>query len=88
VSRSGFDASERVRGRKRQLLVDTGGLLLRAVVYSAGVQDRAGAERVLPGVHLLLSLLALTWVLGGTSTASMLGPSAGSGAPKILRSWP
>ena len=61
----GFDAGKRVRGRKRHLLVDTGGLLLRVVVHSAGVQDRAGAKQVLSGIHLLFPLLALVWVDGG-----------------------
>jgi transposase len=61
----GYDAGKRVRGRKRHLLVDTGGLLLRTVVHSAGVQDRAGARQVLTGIHLLFPLLALVWVDGG-----------------------
>jgi transposase len=61
----GYDAGKRVRGRKRHLLVDTGGLLLRAVVHSASVQDRAGARQVLTGIHALFPLLALVWVDGG-----------------------
>jgi putative transposase len=36
-----------VSGRKRHLAVDTGGLLLRAVVHPASVQDRDGAKFVL-----------------------------------------
>ncbi|GJF35072.1 hypothetical protein KNE206_77720 [Kitasatospora sp. NE20-6] len=34
----GYDAGKRVRGRKRHLLVDTCGLVLRAVAHSASVQ--------------------------------------------------
>jgi transposase len=72
----GFDAGKRVRGRKRHLLVDTGGLLLRVVVHSAGVQDRAGAKQVLSGIHVLFPLLALIWVDGGyvnTVDAGLVG---------------
>jgi putative transposase len=39
-----------VSGRKRHLLVDTSGLVLRAVVHPAAVSDRDGAYRVLAGV--------------------------------------
>jgi transposase len=61
----GYDAGKRVRGRKRHLLVDTGGLLLHRVVHSAGVQDRAGARLVLTGVHDQFPQLGLVWVDGG-----------------------
>jgi hypothetical protein len=46
----GYDGGKRVRGRKRHLLIDTNGLL-RGMVHSATVQDRAGAKLVLDGVH-------------------------------------
>lgn len=61
----GYDAGKRVRGRKRHLLVDTNGLLLRGVVHSASVQDRAGAKLVLTGVHEQFPQLQLVWVDGG-----------------------
>jgi transposase len=61
----GYDAGKRVRGRKRHLLVDTGGLLLRAVVHSAAVQDRAGAKLVLHDLHAQFAALELVWVDGG-----------------------
>jgi putative transposase len=40
----GFDAGKRVKGRKRNLVVDTLGLLLAVVVTAASVQDRDSAE--------------------------------------------
>ena len=43
----GFDAGKRVKGRKRHLVTDTLGLMLRIEVHSAGVQDRDGAALVL-----------------------------------------
>jgi transposase len=61
----GYDAGKRVRGRKRHLLVDTCGLVLRAVVHSASVQDRAGAKRVLEGIGRLFPQVGLVWVDGG-----------------------
>ena len=61
----GYDAGKRVRGRKRHLLVDTLGLLLRVVVHSASVQDRAGAKLVLGGLRERFPLVGLVWVDGG-----------------------
>ncbi|WP_147116242.1 IS5 family transposase, partial [Pseudonocardia sulfidoxydans] len=61
----GYDAGKRVRGRKRHLLVDTLGLLLRVVVHSASVQDRAGAKLVLSGLRERFPLVGLVWVDGG-----------------------
>jgi putative transposase len=38
----GFDAGKLIKGKKRHILVDTTGLLLLALVHSAGIQDRDG----------------------------------------------
>src|SRR6187431_985424 len=35
----GFDAAKRIKGRKRHIVTDTTGLLLRALVHPANVQD-------------------------------------------------
>lgn len=43
----GYDAGKRVKGRKRHLVTDTLGLVLRIEVHFAGVQDRDGAALVL-----------------------------------------
>jgi transposase len=61
----GYDAGKRVRGRKRHLLVDTGGLVLHRVVHSANVQDRAGARLVLHDLHQRFPGIELVWVDGG-----------------------
>lgn len=42
----GYDAGKKIKGSKRHLLVDTLGLLIVAVVHSAGVQDYDGAAQV------------------------------------------
>ena len=39
----GFDAGKKVKGRKRHLMTDMLGLMMRVEVHSAGIQDRDGA---------------------------------------------
>ena len=38
----GYDAGKKIKGKKRDVLVDTQGLLMRAIVHAADVQDRDG----------------------------------------------
>jgi putative transposase len=45
--RRGDDGGKQVKGRKRHLLVDTEGLVLRAVVHAANIMDRDGVKLVL-----------------------------------------
>jgi len=47
---TGFDAGKKMKGRKRHIMTDTLGLMLVAVVHSAGVQDRDGAPLVFEAV--------------------------------------
>ena len=46
VGDTGFDAGKKIKGRKRHILVDTLGMILKAEVHSAGIQDRDGAALV------------------------------------------
>ena len=39
----GFDAAKLVKGRKRRMITDTGGLPVGAMVHAADIQDRDGA---------------------------------------------
>jgi transposase len=48
---SGYDAGKKIKGRKRHLLTDTGGLLVGAVVHTADIQDRDGAPAVFEKVR-------------------------------------
>jgi putative transposase len=43
----GYDAGKKVNGRKRQILVDTIGLILLVMVLPANIQDRDGAKQLL-----------------------------------------
>src|SRR6201987_1332731 len=53
----GYDAAKKVKGRKRHIVTDTGGLLVGAEVHPADVQDRDGAVRVMEAVHQLFPWL-------------------------------
>ena len=56
----GCDAGKKIKGRKRQVLTDTNGLLLGAVVTPASVQDRDGPRLLLClFCHRFLSLLMI-----------------------------
>jgi transposase len=39
---AGYEAGKKIKGRKRHIATDTGGLLLAVVVTAANIQDRAG----------------------------------------------
>lgn len=60
----GFDAGKKIMGRKRQLLVDTLGLILGVVVHPASVQDRDGPKLLEPFL-LLYGWLKTVFVDGG-----------------------
>lgn len=43
---TGYDAGKKIKGRKRHIIVDTLGMVLKCEVHSAGIQDRDGAALV------------------------------------------
>jgi len=45
----GYDGGKQVKGRKRHLLVDTEGLVLRATVHPANIMDCDGVKLLLSG---------------------------------------
>ena len=53
---------KKVAGRKRTLLVDTTGLVLRVLVHPANIQDREGAEWLLANFRNDFPTLKLIWV--------------------------
>jgi putative transposase len=59
-----YDAGNQVKGRKRHLLVDTLGLVLRVVVTAASVSDPAGARLVLGRLRGAGQKLRRIWVDG------------------------
>lgn len=54
-----------MKGRKRHIVVDTLGLLLRCVVHPANVQDRDGAKWVLQELAERFPRLRKVWADGG-----------------------
>jgi putative transposase len=63
----GYDGAKKVTGRKRHLLVDTQGLVLKARVHSADVDERAGAKLLLKPLRNLFGRMKLIWVDTGYS---------------------
>jgi putative transposase len=58
----GYDGAKKLSGRKRHLLVDTQGLVLRAVVHTAALQDRAAVPLLLAGTPERFPRLGQLWV--------------------------
>jgi putative transposase len=61
----GFDPAKQVEGRKRHLLVDTEGLVLKAKVHSARIPDADGIGLLLGSARVGLSRLSHLWVDAG-----------------------
>src|ERR687898_3115736 len=61
----GYDGHKKVRGRKRHLLVDTEGLVLKAKVHSAKVPDQDGLRLLLESARIGLSRLRHLWLDAG-----------------------
>ena len=58
----GYDGGKKVNGRKRHLLVDTMGLLLKVVVHAANLQDREGVKLLLEPVQGQFERMEKVWV--------------------------
>jgi putative transposase len=54
-----------VSGRKRHILVDTEGLLLKVRVHPANIQDRDGARLLLTLLNVVFPRLAMLWADAG-----------------------
>ena len=61
----GYDGGKKVRGRKRHLLVDTEGLVLKAKVHSAKVPDQDGLKLLLDSARTAVSELKHLWLDAG-----------------------
>jgi len=58
----GYDGAKKISGRKRHLLVETQGLVLRAVVHTAALQDRAAVPLLLDCAAEQFPRLEHVWV--------------------------
>jgi putative transposase len=61
----GYDGAKKVKGRKRHLLVDTQGLVLKAKVHPANVMDRDGIKPLLERVREHFRRLSHLWLDAG-----------------------
>ncbi len=61
----GYDGGKKVKGRKRHLLVDTEGFVLKVKVHSAKVMDYEGIKTLLGRAEQKFPRLAHLWLDGG-----------------------
>src|SRR5215207_9665993 len=61
----GYDGAKKIKGRKRHLLVDTEGFVLRAKVHSAKVMDWDGIKTLLRQANTQFPRLRHLWLDGG-----------------------
>ena len=57
----GYDGGKKINGRKRHVLVDTQGLIIRALVHPADLADREGAKLLLAPLQDQLPRLQHIW---------------------------
>jgi putative transposase len=57
----GYDGAKKVKGRKRHLLVDTEGFVLKAKVHSAKVMDYEGIKTLLQRAEGQFPRLCYLW---------------------------
>jgi transposase len=78
----GYDGGKKVKGRKRHLLVDTQGLVLKARVHSANIQDRDGIKLLLEPARTGLTRLSHLWLDAGYT-----GQDKGAGWVEGVLGW-
>ena len=61
----GYDGGKKVTGRKRHVLVDTQGLLLKVTVHSAAIMDRDGITLLLEQANARFPRLSHLWLDAG-----------------------
>lgn len=61
----GYDGAKKLSGRKRHILVDTMGLLLKVVVHCADIQDREGVPLLLEPIKGIFPRMKKVWVDSG-----------------------
>ena len=76
----GFDAGKKVKGRKRHIVTDTGGLLVGAIVHGADIQDRDGAPVLLAAIRSGFPWLRHIFADGGYAGAKLRGALARLGS--------
>jgi transposase len=86
----GYDGAKKVSGRKRHILVDTEGNLLKARAHPADIHDRRGAELLLAGLAAQFPHITLLWARlaeGSVRRSRMEGQDEGDSAYQGLKAW-
>ncbi len=65
----GYDGGKKIKGRKRHLLVDTQGLILKAIVHQASIMDRDGIKLLLEDIRAPFHQLRHLWLDAGYNGA-------------------
>ena len=65
----GYDGAKKISGRKRHIVVDTLGLVLKAIVHTADIQDRAAVPMLLDGIANQFPRIEHVWVDQGYTGA-------------------
>jgi putative transposase len=65
----GYDAGKKIKGKKRDILVDTLGLLLHAIVPPVDIQDRDGGVLVMTTLFGMFPFLKTLFADGVSKTA-------------------
>jgi len=76
----GYDGGKKLKGKKRHVLVDTQGLLMRAIVHAADVQDRDGGVLLMATLFGAYPFLRKLYTDGGYQ-----GPQFQAGLEQVLR---
>jgi len=76
----GLDAGRKIKGRKRHILTDSGGLPVAAQVHAANIQDRDGAPSVLASVRH-----AFPWLRHVFADGAYAGPKLEAALRRIGR---
>jgi putative transposase len=84
----GYDGGKKVNGRKRHLLVDTQGLVIRALVHPAHITDRDGATLLLAPLQGQLPRLPYIWADSAYSGKARAWMEATLGCTvEIVKHW-
>ena len=75
----GYDAGKKIKGRKRHILTDTGGLLVGAVVHTADIQDRDAAPDLLASIRYAFPWLRHVFADGGYAGEKLEDALVGQG---------
>ncbi len=69
----GYDSGKQIKGRKRHLLVDTMGLVMKVVTLCANIQDRDGAQTLFDQIRATFTRLQKVWADGAYASPNKLG---------------